>query len=218
MKKTSSLVFLLIAGIICLPLVYTASIYLGLPDTIPTHFGVDGKADKFGNKAEIWFVTVLLTVVSAGVYLLIRNLSNIDPKRTANQSPEVFHKIATVVVIFLCTLNLAIVYAIQTGSINISNLMLPLMGVFFSVLGNYMHSIKPNYFIGFRTPWTLESEDNWRKTHQLVGKVWVPGGILMTISALLLPATFGFIVFCIIILIIVAIPAIFSYRYFKQHQ
>jgi uncharacterized membrane protein len=53
------------------------------------------------------------------------------------------------------------------------------MGAFFAVLGNYMHSIKPNYFVGFRTPWTLESEDNWRKTHQLVSKVWVPGGLLI---------------------------------------
>ncbi len=218
MKKTTLLGFLLIAGIICLPLVYTASIYSGLPDTIPTHFGIDGKADKFGNKAEIWFITILLSIVSASAYLLISNLSKIDPKRTANQSPEVFHKIAVVVVIFLCAINLVIVYATKTGSISISKLMLPLIGLFFSVLGNYMHSIKPNYFIGFRTPWTLESEDNWRKTHQLVGKVWVPGGILMTITALLLPAKFGFIVFGIILFIMVAIPAIFSYRYFKQHQ
>jgi uncharacterized membrane protein len=71
--------------------------------------------------------------------------------------------------------------------------MLPLMGLLFSVLGNYMHSIKPNYFVGFRTPWTLENEDNWRKTHQLMARIWVPGGLLITIGTLLLPFMAGFI-------------------------
>ena len=81
-----------------------------------------------------------------------------------------------------------------------------------------MHSIKPNYFVGFRTPWTLENEDNWRKTHQLVGKLWVPGGILITLAALLLPAKAGFIVFICMISVITIIPGIYSYRYFKNHK
>jgi len=33
-------------------------------------------------------------------------------------------------------------------------------------IGNLMYSIKPNYFVGIRTPWTLNSEFVWRKTHQ----------------------------------------------------
>ena len=37
-----------------------------------------------------------------------------------------------------------------------------------------MHSIKPNYFVGMRLPWTLESEANWRSTHQFASRavVW----------------------------------------------
>ena len=77
---------------------------------------------------------------------------------------------------------------------------------------------KPNYFIGFRLPWTLESEDNWRKTHQLVGKLWVAGGLAITISTLLLPANISFIFFVIIMLTITIIPIVFSYRYFKKTQ
>ncbi|MES2002942.1 MAG: SdpI family protein [Bacteroidota bacterium] len=218
MKQTSPLGILLIALIICLPLIYTAIIYPELPYTIPLHFNINGKADRFGSKDEIWFVTVLLAVVSAGVYLLIRNLGKIDPKKTAGQSPELYHKIATTIVIFLSAINLVIVYATKAGSINIANLLLPLLGLFFTVLGNYMHSIKPNYFIGFRTPWALENEDNWRKTHQLVGKVWVPGGLLITLATLVFPAKIGFVVFMSIIVLMVAIPAIFSYQYFKKNQ
>ncbi|MDQ2752120.1 MAG: SdpI family protein, partial [Bacteroidota bacterium] len=34
-------------------------------------------------------------------------------------------------------------------------------------MGNNFYNIKPNYFAGYRLPWTLESEENWRKTHHL---------------------------------------------------
>jgi uncharacterized membrane protein len=218
MKKTSPVGTIVIFLIIILPLAYAASIYSALPATIPIHFSLSGKVDRYGDKNNIWFVSILLASVSAATYLLVKNLPRIDPKKMAGQSPQLFHKIAVVIVIFLCALNLLLIYSMQSGSINIGNLLLPLLGLMFLVLGNYMHSVKPNYFVGFRVPWTLENEDNWRKTHQLMGKVWVAGGLLITIATLLLPANFGFFVFMGIIFIMVTVPAVFSYRYFKKHQ
>lgn len=218
MKKSSPIGILIILLIISIPLIYTASIYSSLPETIPVHFDIDGKPNGYGNKNTLWFITLLLSVISAGMYLLIKNLPKIDPKKTAGQTPELYHKIAVILVIFLCAINIIVVYASVNGSININNLLLPLLGLMFLVLGNYMHSIKPNYFVGFRLPWTLENEDNWRKTHQLVGKLWVPGGLVITISTLLLPARIGFIIFLGITMMITIIPAVFSYRYFKKQQ
>lgn len=218
MKKSSLLLSLLMYVLMCIPLAYVASIYSSLPAMIPTHFDMNGKPNAFGEKNSIWFTTTLLAVVSLITYILIRNLPKIDPKKTAGQSPELYQKIAATIVVFLSALNLIIAYATQNGSVNITNLMLPLMGLMFLVLGNYMHSVKPNYFVGFRLPWTLENEDNWRKTHQLVGKLWVGGGLLITISTLLLPPGAGFIVFFSITFIITVIPTVYSYLYFKKHQ
>ena len=218
MKKSSPLGTLLIFLIICIPLIYAGSIYSSLPETIPMHFDINGKADGFGNKSKLWFVVILMAAVSAAMYLLITNLPKIDPKKTAGQSPELYHKIAVVMVVFLCALSIVIIYASVSGSFRLHNLLLPLMGLLFTVLGNYMHSIKPNYFVGFRTPWALENEDNWRKTHQLVSKLWVPGGLLITIASLFLPVRAGFIFFICVISIITIIPGIYSYRYFKKHQ
>lgn len=214
-KSFAGTLFILL--IVCLPLVYTASIYQSLPETIPLHFDINGKADGFGPKSKLWFVVILMAVVSAVVYLLVNNLPKIDPKKTAGQAPGLYHKIALVIVIFLCALSIIIIHSSASADFSINKLLLPLMGLMFTLLGNYMYSIKPNYFIGFRTPWTLESEDNWRKTHQLVGKLWVPGGLLVTITSLLLPAKAGFVVFMAIICIITIIPLVFSYRYFKNH-
>ena len=218
MKKSSPLGTVLIFLFMAIPVIYAASIYSSLPKTIPTHFDINGKANAFGNKNMIWFTTLLLAGISALVYLLINNLPKIDPKKTAGQSPELFHKLAIIIVVFMCSINLIIIYATQHGSFNIANFIFPLVGLLFLVLGNYMHSIKPNYFVGFRLPWTLENEDNWRKTHQLVGKLWVSGGFIITIATLLLPSKAGFIVFLGILIAITIIPTIYSYRYFKKHQ
>lgn len=218
MKKSSPLGTLLMILIACIPLLYTGTIYSSLPMTIPIHFGIDGKPNGFADKDMIWFITGLMSVVSILMYLLIKNLPKIDPKKTAGQSPELYHKIAVILVIFLCAINLVIVYASKAGSVSINKLILPIVGLLFLVLGNYMHSIKPNYFVGFRLPWTLENEDNWRKTHQLVGKLWVGGGLFVTITSLFLPPQAGFIVFFSVIVVITVIPAVYSYHYFKKHQ
>jgi uncharacterized membrane protein len=218
MKKTATLETWIVFIIICIPIIYTISVYSALPQTIPIHFDMEGNPNGYAGKDSIWVVMLLMSAVSAGVYLLIKNLPKIDPKKTAGQSPEMYHKIALVLVVFLCAISLMIVYAGVHGSISINHLMLPLLGLFFAVLGNYMHSIKPNYFVGFRTPWTLENEDNWRKTHQLVGKIWVPGGVLITLGSLLLPAKAAFIFFIAMVILMVIIPGIFSYRYYKKHN
>ncbi len=218
MKKTSPVSSLILVLILLLPILFTLYIYPTLPETIPTHFKLSGEADGFGQKKSIWFLSIFLTVVAAGVYLLISYLPKIDPKKTAGQSPELLHKIAVAQLVFVSAINMLLIYATKAGSLGLHGLLLPLMGLFFTVLGNYMYSIKPNYFVGFRTPWTLENEDNWRKTHQLVGKIWVPGGILITISTLLLPSKIGFIVFLSFITLMVLVPVIYSYRYFKTHQ
>lgn len=218
MKKTSSLETLLVFLILSIPVIYTINVYPSLPKTIPIHFDLEGNANGFADKDTLWFVMLLMTAVSGGMYALIKNLPKIDPKKAAGQSPEVYNKIALVLVIFLSAISIMIVYASANGSIKINKLMLPMMGLMFAILGNYMHSIKPNYFVGFRTPWTLESEDNWRKTHQLVGKIWVPGGLLLTLSSLLLPAKPGLIVFFSVVAIMVIVPGVFSYRYFKKNQ
>jgi len=90
--------------------------------------------------------------------------------------------------------------------------------LFFAFMGNLMHSIKPNYFAGLRTPWTLEDNDTWRATHRLAGKMWFVGGIILTAIALLLPAKAGMITFMGITFVMVIIPVIYSYVYYKNHH
>lgn len=201
-----------------LPIVYFIKIYGALPQSVPLHFGLDGKPDRYGNKEEMIWVIVLLSAVSIGVYFLIKFLPKIDPKKTAGYSAEAFKKISFAMLVFLSGIQFFVINSSVTGSFALDKMFLPFMGLFFAYLGNIMHSIKPNYFVGIRTPWTLEDEDTWRATHQLGGKIWFVGGIIITIATLFLPAKPGFIIFITGILIMALVPVIYSFIYFKKYK
>ena len=200
------------------PVAYLAYNYTSLPQIVPTHFGIDGKANGFSQKKKLWLIVIFLSAISAGVYFLIKNLPKIDPKKTAKLSAAAFKKISIAMVVLLSALNILIVYSSIHGSIVLNKLLFPFLGLFFIYMGNLMHSIKPNYFVGIRVPWTLESEDNWRATHQFGGKLWFVGGIIITICTLLFPVEAGSIIFMCGIALMVIIPVIYSYLYFKNHK
>jgi uncharacterized membrane protein len=92
------------------------------------------------------------------------------------------------------------------------------VGLLFVFLGNMMHSIKPNYFAGVRTPWTLEDEGNWRATHRLAWKVFFTGGIIITIATLVVPENAAIFIFLPCVLVMAFVPITYSYIYFKKHQ
>jgi uncharacterized membrane protein len=53
-----------------------------------------------------------------------------------------------------------------------------------------MTRMRPNWFMGIRTPWTLSSEQVWRKTHRVGGYAFVAAGVVMAAAGLLRSGTF----------------------------
>jgi uncharacterized membrane protein len=79
-------------------------------------------------------------------------------------------------------------------------------------MGNYLQTIKPNYFIGIRTPWTLQSEQNWLKTHRLGSRMYMIGGLILLIATL-----FGFkSSFLLALLGMLLLPFFYSFWLYMQ--
>jgi uncharacterized membrane protein len=201
-----------------LPAVYTAFIYSLLPARVPLHYDIHGDVDRYGSRTEFVFVIVLMAVVSAGVYLLMKYLPKIDPKKAVSYGEGTFQKLGLGVMVFVTALSLWIIFTTVHRGVPVDRVLLPLLGLMFAFLGNMMNSIKPNYFAGFRTPWALENPDNWRATHRLVSRLWFAGGILITILTLVLPPEPATIVMLCIIAVITIMPYAYSYSYFKKHH
>ncbi|HVM88837.1 MAG TPA: SdpI family protein [Puia sp.] len=199
-----------------LPVAYLGYIYPHLPEIVPTHFGADGKANAFSPKASLWFWVFLLSVLSIFLYLLMKSLPAIDPKKNAKYSAAAFNKIGVALVLFLCAMNLFLIHASLNTTLSFSKALPVLIGCFFTFMGNLMPTLKPNYFAGIRTPWTLENDETWRKTHRLAGRFWFAGGILIIIEGLILPPTVSLFLMIAIIFISVIIPVVYSYRYYKS--
>ena len=87
------------------------------------------------------------------------------------------------------------------------------MGLLFVIIGNYLPKTKQSYTMGIRIPWTLNSEENWNRTHRLAGFLWVLGGlwfIVMSFIGWSLPA------FLAPLLVMVLVPVVYSYVLYKK--
>ena len=130
---------------------------------------------------------------------------------------EKYFAIRLITGIFITLLSVYILYATSAGAMAGPNFLYIITGVFFAVFGNYMQTVRPNYFVGIRTPWTLENTDVWKSTHRLGGRVFMVGGILIMLAAFLFKnnAT-ATIIFLVLIGIMVVIPVVHSYLMFKK--
>lgn len=213
-KNTPNLLIALV--LLAIPFGYAAFLYPNLPTSIPTHFNIKGEADAWGEKGSIFLGPSILGGAGLFTFFLLSNIKNFDPKRYKAEDDGLYKKFSLFLVGFLSVLGIIITYSATGGSINITKLLLPILGLTFSALGWYMPKLHQNYFAGFRLPWTLENVDNWNETHKVAGKYWMYGGLVQAIGTLLLPSKPAFIVFLLTTAIIVAIPALFSYRMFKN--
>jgi uncharacterized membrane protein len=126
-----------------------------LPDRIPVHWNLAGEADRYGTKGGTLFI---LPAVALATYLLLVFLPRIDPGR-ANYAR--FAGSYTVLRTAVLALQLGIysVVLLATAGAQVDGALLVSlgMGALFLVLGNVMGKLRPNWFVGIRTPWTLSS-------------------------------------------------------------
>ena len=211
---TPNLLFAII--LLAIPFGYAAYIYPGLPPIIPTHFNLKGEADGFGGRDHIFLGPGIMAGAGLFTFFLLSNIKNLDPKRFKLEDDGMFKKLALFMVGFLSILGCIITYSAADAPNNIAKILLPFIGIAFSVMGWYMPKLHQNYFAGFKLPWTLENIDNWDATHKVAGKVWLYGGMVQAIGAIALPSAAGFIVFIAVTAVMIIVPTLFSYRLFKN--
>lgn len=199
---------------IVLPYVYLATIWNKLPEQVPTNFNLEGVANDWSSRSTLIFIPGALGI---GIYLLMLIIPVLDPKKKIQQMGEKYYTLRFMLTFFFSLIITYILYAINVGSINNPNMLFALFGVLFAMFGNYFQIIRPNYFIGIRTPWTLENEHVWKKTHHLGGRLWMAGGVLIAILAFVINNNQLFsTIFGVIIFLMVIVPVVFSYTEFQR--
>ncbi len=210
MIKQNKVKLIITSIVILIPIVIGVFLWNELPDTIATHWGINNEANGFSSKA---FAVFGLPVVLLAIHWLCVVATTFDPK-SKNISPKIFSLVLWICPL-LSLLMSAIVYLTAMGKeLKVGFIAILFMGVLMVAIGNYLPKCKQSYTMGIKLPWTLESEENWNKTHRFAGILWVIGGILIIATAIFeSPVIFG-----IIMSVMIIAPTIYSYIYYKKHQ
>ncbi|MGD0745232.1 MAG: SdpI family protein [Verrucomicrobiota bacterium] len=201
--------------ILAAPICTAALLWNKLPDQMPNHWGINGEVNGYASKP---MATLLLPCVNLVVAALILILPRIDPKfaryddETQASLRRTFGTMRLTVTLFLSLVALAVIATplypvIQVPTVNIFG-----VGLLLMVFGNLMTKLRPNWFFGIRTRWTLESREVWTKTHRLGGRLMMAGGACILISGLLLPMkVFVLCVMLPAIAVMGIVPIVYSY-------
>ncbi|NNF36971.1 MAG: DUF1648 domain-containing protein [Saprospiraceae bacterium] len=199
--------------IVAIPFIYLAFIWKDLPDSVPVHWNLKGEIDRYGSKNELWILPIVLPLLTYLIFLLV---PFIDPKKQIESMGSKYHQLKLFLVLFMSLLCVYLIYATSIESMVGTKLLFLGIGALISIVGIYMPYIKPNYFIGVRTPWTLENNEVWKATHKLTGHIWVITGVLLALIAFGIDQQHFFWVFMGLILVIAFIPILYSYLKFKE--
>lgn len=209
MKKNK--IELVLTTVICLlPIVAGLAVYDRLPEVIATHWDANGQPNGYASRA---FAVFGLPALMAAINLLMRFTLSTDPKK-ANMSP-VLRSISFWTVPVLSVLLSAVTLGVALGyRIDVTTFATVLVGVLFIVIGNYLPKTKQSYTMGIKLPWTLNSEENWNRTHRLAGFLWVICGAVVLLCALLrcLPPW----LLLGLILLMSMVPTIYSYLLYRK--
>ena len=189
--------------IVLLPIAMLVLVWNRLPAQMPIHWNINGQPNGYGPR---W----LYPVIAIGIYILLLVLPGIDPlKKNYKIFGDSYFKLKLIMVLFFSATSICIMVNELYHNINIEKVISSGMFLLLALIGNYMGNIRRNYFIGYKIPWTLNSDEVWKKTHVLAGKLCFFGGLLGFILALtsidkkylLIP----------LLTIIVIVPMIYAY-------
>jgi len=208
-RETGLIIFHLI------PFIYLLIVFKNLPDVVATHFDIHGVADGFSNKTTlIW----ILAALNGFGYILFLVIPLIDPKKFAEKSAKIYLKVRIGMSILFVSLSILLVY-MANGNPEKGIVMLALIFAALCVfLGNYFQAVKPNYFIGIRTPWTLNSDEIWRQTHLVTGKLLFYGGLLSLPVIFILPSTMSPFASVTVLVGASIFSVIYSFILFKKEK
>lgn len=150
----------------------------GLPDVVPSHIDGNGNAD--GRMSRTTFLLVIPAVM-AGIYLVLTFIPFIDPLwKKIQHRYNILLLLRDFTMGFMVLMFVISLLAAREGRFSITALGVGL-GILFMLIGNYLPKIPRNWFFGIRTPWTMTSDEIWKRSH-IVGGWWFVGAGLLIVA------------------------------------
>ena len=200
---------------IALSFVLSFYFYARMPEMVPTHWGVNGVANGWSSRAFGAFFVPCLII---GMYGLFLFLPNLDPKKDRYQEFEaVYHRFKAFMLLFMLAVFIGTGLAGIGINIQIDRFISFFVGVLFVFIGYQLKDIKPNWFMGIRTPWTMSSDYVWQETHRVGGIIFMIAGVIMALSGWL-PIAWRVPAFIATMILLLAGTILYSYYVYWQEN
>ncbi|SCP99600.1 SdpI family protein [Anaerobium acetethylicum] len=210
MKKKMDKMMMISTAVCLLPILLSLIIYDRLPDQVVIHWNAAGEPDDYASKA---FAAFGLPFILAAINMFTHFMLNNDPKRA--NSPVALKLmgkwIVPVVSVIMIPLSLFTSMGVDAP---IARTVPAAVGIMVIACGIYLPKCRQNYTVGIKLPWTLDSEENWNRTHRMAGYLWIAGGVCIIVVSLLGVWTGQAIP--VIIGILVLVPVFYSYMIYRN--
>ena len=164
----------ILAAVLALAFVYGP----GLPDHVPSHFDANGYPDD--TMPRTTFLLVIPGMV-AGLYVFLTFIPFIDPLWQKIQPRyHVLLLLRDFTMGFLLMMFIVNLIAVRDGHLSTMAMGIGL-GILFMLIGNYLPKTPRNWFFGIRSPWTMSSDEVWRRSHIFGGWWFVGAGLLIAV-------------------------------------
>ena len=189
-------------------------IYPNMPSHVVSHWGINNNANGYMGKFWGTFLLPIILLVCTTIFVIIPRT---DPKKQNIQKFEKYYDLFILTFIFFFTYVYALIIFWNLGYrfVFIQLLSPALALLFYSVSILMIHS-EPNYSIGIRTPWTLSSENVWKKTHELGGKLFQVAAFISLFSLVMPDYAIWFILVPVISFALYTV--LYSYLEFKKEK
>jgi uncharacterized membrane protein len=186
--------------------------YPALPDIMTTHWSAEGVAN--GAMPKFWGV-FLMPLTLAFMLSIFAAIPHIDPlKSNIHHFRRQYDLFVLLLIAVLAFIQLAVIAINLGATFSISSIVMPAIGVLFFSLGSFLPSTKRNWFVGIRTPWTLSSDEAWKRTHAMAGWIFKVLGVLAIVT-ILVPA---YVVPVFFVPLAVSLTALVVYSYFVYRE
>lgn len=195
-------------------LAFSLASYGDLPARVPIHWNLRWEADGY---ASPLVAAVVIPVAFLLLPLLAWLLPKIDPRpRSHEQHARAWWITWNATMVLVAAVQTLLIAAARGWPVDMGTASLMLMGLFFVVIGNYLPQVRPNWFMGIRTPWTLSSDEVWRRTHRIGARTMVAAGAILVLTSLTSDGTARTALGAAALALAVAPPVIYSYVVWRR--
>ncbi len=204
--------FLKVYIISFIPVLLTAIFYSRLPQQIVLGWSVNTAADaarNAGDKSGLWMMAICSPLA---VLLTQFGIYRKADRREQRQTQMVYPALALLIVLLLLsTVLVTILEGLHPGHTTRSGMLVLVLGLFVLFSGIIMPSVGWQKGPFIKSPWTLNDEEVWKRTHALAGPLWMVFGAVMAVLSLVLPHMAGLGKLCFILIVAgYVIPWIYS--------